>query len=225
MMKKLFLLACLAIFGLSSCLGQFAKVQNGDLLFVGLPLDYTIFEDTTMESAIAASTGKNNHINYIHVAILEVDQAGQIWIIDATIKHGVDRHPLDTFLSDFTLKDGSYPILDVKRLKKNQDAALYVENAKKYCGRGYDIYFLPDNNEKYCSELVRDAYITPAGKHLFNEKPMNFKSKDGTFPPYWVQLFGLINQPIPQGLPGTNPNAMSKEKVLKEVGSLNVKPQ
>lgn len=198
--------------------GQFEHVQNGDLLFVGLPLDYSLTKDTSsMSSAIAASTGKQGEINYIHVAILEVDANNQIWIIDATLKHGVDRHPLDTFLHDFTLKDGSLPILHVKRLRNNKHAADYVENAKTYCGRNYDLYFLPDNDEKYCSELVRDSYILPNGKHIFSEAPMNFKSSDGTFPIYWVQLFSSINQPIPQDVPGTNPNAMAKEKCLRRV--------
>lgn len=44
-------------------------------------------------------------------------KADSVWIIDATIAHGVDRHPLDTFLRVFTLKDGSYPEFIVKRVK------------------------------------------------------------------------------------------------------------
>ena len=219
MKKTLLLTFALIAFVLNSGNAQISKVKTGDLLFVGIPLDYTIFDDTTtMSGAIASATGNKGEINYIHIAILEVDTQGSVWIIDATLKHGVDRYPLDTFLTDFTLKDGSLPNLYVKRLKNNKDAVRYVENAKKFCGRGYDIYFLPDNNEKYCSELVRDSYITSAGDHIFNITPMNFKASDGNFPPYWVQLFQYLGQPIPQDLPGTNPNAMEKEKCLKKAG-------
>jgi len=221
MKKTLFIITTLLAFFNIPSHAQTSKVRTGDLLFVGLPLDYTIFDDTTsMSGAIADATGHKGEINYIHVAILEVDAQGAIWIIDATLKHGVDRHPLDTFLADFTLKDGSYPILDVKRLRNNQHAAQFVEKAKQFCGRGYDLYFLPDNVEKYCSELVRDSYITADGRYIFSAAPMNFKSSDGSFPPYWVQLFNYIGQPIPQDLPGTNPNAMSKERCLKNVGKL-----
>lgn len=217
---KLIIAALIALCCITSN-AQISKVQTGDLLFVGLPLDYSILDDTTnMSGAIAAATGKKGEINYIHVAILEVDAQGAIWIIDATLKHGVDRYPLDTFLSDFTLKDGSLPILDVKRIKNCKQAVQFVENAKQFCGRGYDLYFLPDNAEKYCSELVRDSYITADGQYIFSAAPMNFKSSDGTFPPYWVRLFNYIGQPIPQDLPGTNPNAMAKEKCLKKVGKL-----
>ena len=108
---KFLVLAVLIL--LAGC-GQ-PRVQSGDLLFVGIPVDYSL-EASSMDNAIVSATGDSNQINYIHVAILEVED-GQTWVIDATVKHGVDRHPLDTFLADFTLKDGSLPLLDVRRVK------------------------------------------------------------------------------------------------------------
>lgn len=221
MRKIICLILCLLTTFLT--FGQGIQPRNGDLLFVGLPMDYNIKNDTSsMDAAITQATGKEGETNYIHVAILEVDHAGKIWVIDATLKHGVDRHPIDTFLSDFALKDGSLPLLNVLRLKNNRHAADYVENAKRFCGLPYDIYFLPDNDARYCSELVRDAYITPKGRHIFKTVPMNFKAADGTFPIYWVRLFKQINQPIPQDVPGTNPNDMSKSKRLKRIGTLSL---
>ena len=190
-------------------------LQTGDLVFVGLPLDFTVEDTTDMSSAIVSATGDSTGINYIHVAIAEV-AGDSVWIIDATLAHGVDRHPLDTFLCDFTLNDGSLPQFDIMRLTDNSNAQKYVENSKQFVGRNYDLYFLPDNDEQYCSELVRNSYIN-GEEHIFSEAPMNFKSNDGTFPPYWVWLFEQIGQPIPQGLPGTNPNAMSKGKCLQKV--------
>lgn len=215
-MKKIlfFLIFSICLF---HCSAQLSNVKNGDLLFVGLPLDYSLFKDTTLKEVKASTSAvSKKEINYIHVAILEVDAHGDIWIIDATLKHGVDRHPLDTFLADFTLKDGSHPILDVKRLKNGKDADLFVANAKQFCGRGYDLYFLPDNAEKYCSELVRDSYVTADDVYLFSISPMDFKSSDGTYPPYWTKMFNRLGQPIPQGLMGTTPNAMVKDKALKK---------
>ena len=196
-------------------------IQTGDLLFVGLPLDYHLTDSTSMDDAITSATGREGEINYIHVAILERDEQDSLWVIDATIKHGVDRHPFSVYLSDFTLKDGSYPVMDVMRLKDNANATVYVNNAKTYVGCGYDMYFSPDNDEQYCSELVWNSYISD-GNRLFNALPMNFKSADGTFPPYWVELFGLLGEPIPQGEMGTNPNDMSKESCLTKVGTITV---
>ena len=46
---------------------------------------------------------------------------------------------------------------------------------------------------------------------------MNFKNAEGEFPLYWEQLFALLDQPIPQGIPGTNPQGMAEESVLRPV--------
>lgn len=189
-------------------------LRTGDLIFVGLPLDYDA-EGTSMDAAIASATGEEGALNLIHVAIAEV-RADSVWIIDATLKHGVDRHPLDTFLRDFTLRDGSYPEFIVKRVE-GLPAADAVERAKSFCGRAYDKWFLPDNDEMYCSELVQRSFLDADGSQLFDSEPMNFRAPDGTMPPYWEWLFGLLGQPVPQGLPGTNPQRMSESPLLYEV--------
>jgi len=190
------------------------KLQTGDLIFVGIPADYTLDEDS-MSSAISDATG-DGKLNMIHVAIAEVSK-DSTWIIDATIKHGVDRHPLDTFLRDFTLKDGSMPVFIIKRLKDNSMAEQFVENTRKYLGRPYDVWFLENNDAMYCSELVRESYRNADGEYIFDSKPMNFKNDEGEFPIYWQQLFALIGQPIPQDEPGTNPQDMCEAEVIETV--------
>lgn len=197
----------------SSCSKRDA-IQTGDLLFIGIPMEYNI--ETGMASAIADATGGNGELNYIHTAILERDEQGKVWVIDATLKHGVHRHPLDTLKKDFTLKDGSSPVYEVFRLKDNSRAAEYVENSKKYIGEPYDEYFTHDNGRHYCTELVYDSYVNEDG-HVFTARPMNFKNSDGEFPVYWEQLFAILGQPIPQDQPGTNPQDMHNESVLKKV--------
>jgi len=190
------------------------KLQTGDLIFVGIPADYNL-DDDSMGSAISDATG-NGQLNLIHVAIAEVSN-DSTWIIDATIKHGVDRHPLDTFLRDFTLKDGSMPVFIVKRLKDDSMAEQFVQNTRQYLGLPYDVWFMENNDAMYCSELVRESYRNADGGYLFESKPMNFKNAEGEFPIYWQQLFALIGQPIPQDEPGTNPQDMSTAEVLETV--------
>ena len=165
-------------------------------------------------SGITAATGKEGQLNYSHTAIAEVED-GRVWIIDATLKRGVDRYPLDTFLTDFTLKDGSYPVFEVMRIKDGPRGM--VENAKKHLGEPYDSNFLPDNGASYCTELVRDSYLDASGKPILPAAPMNFKGPDGEFPPYWEQLFGRLGVPIPQDVPGTNPQDMYSCPVLEKV--------
>ncbi len=190
-------------------------LRTGDLVFVGIPMDYSLSEDS-MDEAIVSATGSPDSLNMIHVAIAEVDSEGK-WIIDATIKRGIDRHPLDTFITDFTLKDGSLPVFIVKRLKDPSKAAEYVANASKYLGRPYDLHFMPSDDSLYCSELVRDCYVDTDGNYVFGTVPMNFKNADGEFPLYWKQLFEKLGAPIPQGLPGTNPQDMSHSPALETV--------
>lgn len=210
-MKRIMILIALAAIFAGCCK---SGIKTGDLLFVGIPGDYSL-DESEMDGAISASTGTTS-LNLIHVAILEVGK-DTTWIIDATIKHGVDRHPIDTMFKEFTLKDGSQPIYIVKRLKDSKKAAQYVENAKQFLGLPYDVAFLPNNGALYCSELVRESYRTPQGGYIFDEKPMNFKNASGEFPVYWQQLFALIGQEIPQDIPGTNPQDMSGAPVLKTV--------
>ena len=212
-MKKILLIAA-TVLSMAACCRK-DSIQKGDLVFVGIPIDYSLAEDS-MSEAIGASTSPGE-LNIIHTAIADVDPDGSVWIIDATIKHGVDRHPLDTFLTDFTLKDGSYPEFIIMRLKDTTGVSASVERAKTFTGLQYNVSFTPCDSARYCTELVRDSYLTPDGYFIFSEAPMNFLAPDGTMPVYWEQLFDILGIPVPQGVPGTNPKAMSEEPCLKKV--------
>lgn len=213
MLKRVFAAILAVVPVLASCHQEKADtLMTGDLVFVGIPMDYSL-EEGSMDEAITNATGSPDSLNLIHVAIAEVDAEGK-WIIDATIKRGIDRHPLDTFITDFTLKDGSLPVFIVKRLKDPSKASEYVANTRKYLGRPYDLHFMPSDDSLYCSELVRDCYITAGGEYIFDTVPMNFKDSSGEFPLYWRQLFEILQAPIPQDLPGTNPQQMSQSPAL-----------
>ncbi len=211
---KRFLLIISVLLLAVSCGQKVDTLRTGDLVFVGLPLDYDA-EGDSMDAAISAATGEDGALNLIHVAIAEVD-ADSVWIIDATIAHGVDRHPLAVFLKDFTLKDGTYPEFIIKRVK-GVDTEAAVQRARTYCGRGYDVRFLPDNEEQYCTELVQNSYLDASGNQVFHSEPMNFCAPDGTMPPYWEWLFSKLGMEVPQGVPGTNPQRMAQSDLLYDV--------
>lgn len=219
----LILLATVSLAGLS-CTKQPAaqtapKIESGDLLFVGIPMHY--WDDSITDAIAQATAAAGDTVNFIHTAILEVDPAGGIWVIDATLAHGVDRHPLDTMLADFRLKEGNTRTLRVMRLTDNRDAVRFVEQAKGMLGEGYDLYFKAANGLHYCTELVYDTYVDAAGKHLFESVPMNFKNKEGEMPAYWTKLFATLGEPVPQGQPGTNPQMMIDSPQLIHVLDLN----
>lgn len=208
-MAKLFR-TVLAAAGIVSACTAAPELQSGDLVFVGIPAERSA---EGMSGAIADATG-SGEVNFIHTAIVDIDADGGVWIIDANTNHGVARTPLDEFIRDFTYDDGSYPVFDVMRLKNVEDASAFVENARTFIGLPYDLWFLPSNKAIYCSELVYEAYVTPDGEHLFSSAPMNFKSSDGSFPEYWVKLFQELGEPIPQDVPGTNPQDMHGSELL-----------
>lgn len=212
-MKRVIILLMAALTAVA-CTPSNDSLQTGDLLFVGIPGDYSIAEDE-MSGAISAATG-DGQLNLIHIAIIDVAEDGP-YVIDATIKYGVDRHPLDTLRKQFTLKDGKQPVYIVKRLKDNRLAADWIKKAKSFCGQPYDMCFLPDNGALYCSELVRDSYLGPNNEYLFEQKPMNWKNEKGEIPVYWTQLFALLGMDVPQDEPGTNPQDMSVSPLLETV--------
>ncbi len=129
-----------------SCSTRPETLRTGDLLFVGTP---SAEDDGIAAGAITASVGRGE-MSFIHVAILEVlpDTA---WVIDATMKRGVDRHPLDTLIRDFTSDDGVRPVLVVKRMKAGFRRDFF-DRAKSHLGEPYDFWFMPGNGKMKCSE-------------------------------------------------------------------------
>lgn len=172
------------------------KFHSGDLLFCSR-------QRSNMEKAIGSSTGE-----YTHVAIVEVDSTGRVWIIEASSSEGVQRIPYyDWIYRDFS----------AFRLTMPFDTAAVIARAKSFIGQPYDDSFLPDNGSLYCSELVYEAFLDSSGKHLFENQPMNFRDKNGKMPRYWKRHFRKLGIPIPEGVPGTNPTDMAKSKLLNQV--------
>lgn len=212
MRRYLFILLLSAL--VIGCGERGGQIRTGDLVFVGIPADFDA-DETSMDAAISAATGTDNPLSITHVAIIELTRDG-IWIVDATPKRGVARRPLETFIEDNTLEDGSLPEFVVKRVDGvDPDAA--VARAKVFCGRSYDLRFFPDNEEMYCSELIQQCYLDENGVPVFESRPMNFLASDGTMPPYWEQLFRELGMEVPQGVPGTNPQRLFESGRLTTV--------
>jgi uncharacterized protein YycO len=159
-----------------------------------------------MEKAISSSTGE-----YTHVAIVEVDSTGQVWIIEASGDNGVHRVPYNKW------SYCTFGAFSAYRLNVPFDTAAVIARAKSFLGQPYDDSFLPNNGQMYCSELVYEAYLDAAGNHLFKNQPMNFRDKRGKMPRYWKKHFRKLGIAIPEGVPGTNPSDMSKSPILTNV--------
>ena len=170
--------------------------RSGDLLFCAQ-------QASAMEQAIGSSTGA-----YTHVAMVEVDSAGQVWVIEASRGDGVRRVTLDGW---------DYRTYCLYRLAVPFDTAAVVARAKRFIGQPYDDAFLPDNGQLYCSELVYEAYLDSDGNHLFSCQPMNFRDSTGGMPQYWETHFGRLGIAIPEGVSGTNPTDLARSPLLTRI--------
>ena len=201
-MKRI-VISVLVILAVLSCCGKGeyngVKLRSGDLLFVSAAAPDTL----SMAEAISTATGE-----IIHVAIVECCPDG-IWTIDATGDRGVDRHPIDTLVADFTLPDGTPPHIEFKRLKDNSKAMEYISRAKTFLDLPYDWHFAQGDEAFYCSELVWRAY-----EGVFPLHPMNFKAPDGTMPAFWQELFDSFGENVPQDAPGTSPQGIFDDPAL-----------
>jgi hypothetical protein len=191
-----------------SCGKNNHRLQTGDLLFQA-------GDNSNMTGAITAATGENGRLNYSHVGIVVITN-GVDSVLEATTNGGVRMTALNEFLDRSATIEGR-PVVVAMRLRDTTGTAGAIRRARSRLGQPYDYSFLPDNGKLYCSELVWECYRTEDGKPVFAARPMNFRSEDGTMPQFWVELYARLGEPIPEGVPGTNPNDMAKEEVLTEI--------
>ena len=195
-MRRIALILILLALGCSATSAQWDRLQSGDLLFV---------RDTSgMGQAVQQTTGQ-----YTHVALVE--RCGDsLFIIDATPTLGVSRRQLSPPTFDISH-------CDVYRLTISFDTAAVIARAHSFLGQPYDNAFMHNNGALYCSELIYECYLDSNGNHLFEAVPMNWRAPDGTIPQYWLDHFRRLNTPIPEGLPGTNPTAISRSPLLRKL--------
>lgn len=195
--------------GAVSCRPDVPQLQGGDLLF-------QVGADSEMSGAIKAATGSDNTLKYTHIGIA-IPHEGADSVLEATSDGGVRITTLEEFL-DRSARLGGRPAVTVMRLRDTTGVAASVRCARRFLGEPYDYSYRPDNGRMYCSELVWESYRRADGQRIFTARPMNFRAADGSMPAFWEELFDALGEPIPEGVPGTNPNDMAREAVLEEIG-------
>ena len=185
------------------------EFETGNLIF--------IYDTTGMGSAIQSSTEWDSlEPAFTHVAITECTDSG-VYVIDATPTLGVARRPLLDFICSVLDTNAGYNFVSIAKyyyVDVPFDTAALIERMHSFIGRPYDPYFLPNNGRLYCSELVQECFFDQQGHRLFPYKPMNFYASDGTLPAYWKHHFDSLGVAVPQDMPGTNPNDMSRSPIL-----------
>ncbi|MBO4984894.1 MAG: hypothetical protein J6C87_04540 [Bacteroides sp.] len=200
-MKKIIILSFIFFFTLTSCTDKGNNsLRSGDLVF-------QVSAGSEMGEAITDATAADS-ISYDHVGIVFIEN-GKTFVIEATPEQGVVLTAWEDFAGQ---ADGV-----VMRLRQPFDVERTIARAKSHLGEAYDWSYLPDNGKMYCSELVYESYRTADGKPIFTARPMNFRNADGEMPAFWTDLFSRLGEPIPEGVPGTNPNDMAREASLEVV--------
>lgn len=176
-------------------------LQTGDLLFC------LETQDDGLGGAIAAVTEGVGQQQISHVAIAVNDRQ----VVEATPRWGVRIITVSQFLAEaHHAADGS-PLVVVGRLKDTTGVVASVDRALQYVGLPYDTLYLPDESAIYCSELVQLSYRRQDNTPVFEQQPMSFSDSSGQILPYWIDLYAAHGMQVPEGLPGTNPGALSRD--------------
>lgn len=189
------------------------ELQEGDLLFQNTGTGEI---DNAIKDVTATSFSKN----YSHVG-MAMKKDDQFYVVEAIPKKGVRQTPLTEFL-DRNKNKNNKSQTTVARL--DSDYKPYISKALAYgidrIGTPYDEIFLWDDTSYYCSELVYKMFSSqdlPTDAIPFKTHPMTFNDSTGNPMPSWETYYKTRNQPIPEGVIGTNPNLMASSPHIKFV--------
>lgn len=187
------------------------QLHLGDFLFQDLNCG-------SMCDSIDSVTYGYNQTYVSHVAM--VVNLNPPLIIEA-VSNGVEITPLSRFLMR-SLDSESNPRVMVGRLKSGYRNLIpnAITTAKSQVSKPYNDSFIPAKGKSfYCSELF-DYTFEKANNNqpFFHEKPMNFTNgKSSAILPLWKDYYRQLHVQVPQGVPGTNPGAMSRESMIQIV--------
>jgi hypothetical protein len=199
-MRRILSLALIFCFGVAAA-KRGPVLKEGDILFQFISCG-------PLCDAIVATTPCAKDHPFNHCGIL-VKDGDSLLVLEAI---GKDVHT--TSLPAFLKRDtGSMAF--VGRLKRSTPGELRanLDRARALAGRPYDVVYLPGDSALYCSELVYESYYRD-GKKLFGPEPMSFRSADGETYSGWTNYYRELGQEIPEGLPGTNPCALSRDPAV-----------
>lgn len=179
------------------------SLQEGDLLFVC----------DTKGNAITKVTKGINGAAVDHVGIA-VQKDGQWQVLEA-IHKGVVLTPLEKFIRENDTFSHHHSSILHGRVTGNVDIPASIRNAMSYLGKPYDFYFMPDDKEIYCSELVQKSYVDHFGHLVFQPIPMSFHDRKGHILRYWKKYYRRGGKTVPESKPGSNPGELSRNNRVR----------
>lgn len=199
-LKKTIFAISVAAMALQSCAWT---PQQGDIIFVAAG-------QGSMSKAIVDATATADTMQFDHVAVFAGSRR-RPFVVEASPAKGV----VATRWKDFVGKADGCVV--VKRLAADYPKKDAITRAMAHVGQPYDWSYMPGNGKTYCSELVEESYLYADSTRIFPSKPMRFRAADGSMPQFWTDLFDRLGEPVPEGVPGTNPNDMARCPLLRTV--------
>lgn len=185
-------------------------LQSGDILFRAPG-------NSALSGAIDAVTHQGDTLHYTHMGIVYRNKQDQIMVYHATPFKGVCSEPLQNFL----LADDSTRSTVVQyRLKSPYRQAIpdALQKVSQLIGQPYNETYIIEDSGYYCSELIYEIFLDDS---LFRLNPMTFKDgKTGAYHKVWVDYYQSLGIPVPEGLPGCNPNQMARSDKLIQLRRL-----
>ncbi len=196
-MSKILILTVI-LSGLSPALYAQSTFQTGDIIF------------HISKSQQSLSIQKATHSPYSHMGMI-VNKNNQTWVLEAI-------QPVQYTTLNQWIARGENAHYVVKRFKQPlnvRQKTKLVQNAEKYLGKPYDIYFEWDDRAIYCSEIVWKAYQHALGIELSPLQQLKqFDLKQNEVQRLMRQRYG---QNIPLNEQVIAPKAIYDSKLLKEI--------
>ncbi|WP_297805385.1 YiiX/YebB-like N1pC/P60 family cysteine hydrolase [uncultured Polaribacter sp.] len=187
------------------------EIREGDLFFQNTGTGEI---DNAIKNVTATTLSKN----YSHVG-MAVKKDEKWFVLEAIPKEGICETPLAKFLNRNKNKFNKSQTT-VARL--DNDYQLYISKAIEYgrerINKPYDDIFLWDDDSYYCSELIYKMFSSqdlPKDSIPFLTHSMTFNDSKGNPMTSWKNYYKIRNQPIPEGIEGTNPNLMASSPYIK----------
>ena len=182
------------------------SLRESDLLFAYVPKGNAI---TKVTQGIYGTT-----IDHVGIVI----RKDKRWQILEAIHRGVVITPLDSFINRNTTANCPPSIIQ-GRVTGDVDIPSSIRNAMHDIGRPYDFYFMPDDREIYCSELVQKNYVDHSGHLIFQPIPMSFHDRKGHILHYWKKYYQKAGLSVPEGKPGSNPGELTRSSRIRIIKS------
>jgi len=201
-----FFLWGIILFAFASC--NSAGLQSGDLLFVGSV-------DSDLSEAIDQVTKTDANTSFSHMGIVQINN-NEIWVLHASPEQGVVKESLANFRTN-NAPDGAELIGYRINGLTTEERTVLLQQAEPLLGQPYNWTYVLEDEGYYCSEFVYTVFESAA---IFTLEPMTFKDPaTDSFPATWIKHYEDLNQPIPEGLPGCNPNGMASNSRLQLLGT------